>query len=408
MQGQQGYSGPSYDRWVERTDNSTFQRMKETYWTTKQAVKRKLGKKEDEHIVASDAELDAKLEVFKAVQHSCMELLRVLEKYQDRLCTLSQEESATGRFLKNESGKDKTRAGKMMAAVGKSLSFSSQQRLSLRPSLVRLYQEVETFRYRAISDTLVTINRMEAARTEYRGALMWMKDVSENLDPDTYKQLEKFRKVQAQVRKTKAKFDRLKVDVMQKVDLLAASRCNMFSHVLANYQSTLLTFWDKTARTMTAVAESFKGYQYYEFSMLKELTETSKKLADETNNMEAADRDIDEWIKKEGLIDFQDEVEEAIESKVYRDDPDSPEQPPPPEERGKLEMSALPRLPAKIRKAAGGSGDESHAQTVEENQNGKEQDNIIDFGEEEETAEEFDYSGKLIQSSQKPQVQKGG
>ena len=60
---------------------------------------------------------------------------------------------------------------------------------------MRLYQEVETFRYRAISDTLLTINRMETARTEYRGALMWMKDVSEQLDPDTYKQLEKFRKV---------------------------------------------------------------------------------------------------------------------------------------------------------------------------------------------------------------------
>jgi hypothetical protein len=36
---------------------------------------------------------------------------------------------------------------------------------------------------------------MEQARTEYRGALLWMKDVSEVLDPDTYKQLEKFRKV---------------------------------------------------------------------------------------------------------------------------------------------------------------------------------------------------------------------
>ena len=68
-------------------------------------------------------------------------------------------------------------------------------RLALRVPLVRLYQEVETFRYRAISDTLMTINRMETARTEYRGALMWMKDVSEVLDPDTYKQLEKFRKV---------------------------------------------------------------------------------------------------------------------------------------------------------------------------------------------------------------------
>ena len=73
--------------------------------------------------------------------------------------------------------------------------FTLIYRLALRVPLVRLYQEVETFRYRAISDTLVTINRMEVARTEYRGALLWMKDVSEQLDPDTYKQLEKFRKV---------------------------------------------------------------------------------------------------------------------------------------------------------------------------------------------------------------------
>ncbi len=36
---------------------------------------------------------------------------------------------------------------------------------------------------------------MEKSRTEYRGALMWMKNVSQELDPDTYKQLEKFRKV---------------------------------------------------------------------------------------------------------------------------------------------------------------------------------------------------------------------
>lgn len=61
--------------------------------------------------------------------------------------------------------------------------------------LHRLHQEVETFRRRAIADTLLTVSRMEKARTEYRGALLWMKDVSQELDPDTYKQLEKFRKV---------------------------------------------------------------------------------------------------------------------------------------------------------------------------------------------------------------------
>ena len=39
------------------------------------------------------------------------------------------EENGCGRFLKGHSGQDKTRAGKMMAAVGKSQSFAAQQRL---------------------------------------------------------------------------------------------------------------------------------------------------------------------------------------------------------------------------------------------------------------------------------------
>ncbi|XP_071101080.1 islet cell autoantigen 1-like isoform X2 [Haliotis cracherodii] len=313
-----GYSGMNYDRQVENTNTSTFHKMKETYWTTKQAVIQKLGKKEDEHVVASDHELDSKLDVFRAVQKSSMDLLRVIERYQDRLCAVSQEENAMGRFLKAQTSHDKTRAGKMMAAVGKSQSFAAQQRLALRVPLVRLYQEVETFRYRAISDTLVTINRMEGARTEYRGALLWMKNISEELDPDTYKQLEKFRKVQGQVRKTKARFDKLKLDVMQKVDLLAASRCNMFSHVLANYQSTLLHFWEKTSRTMSAVAESFKGYQHYEFNMLKELAEPSKQLLEDTTKRhEEPQKDTDnDGFDPEKLLAFDDE---------YRDEDDNKE-----------------------------------------------------------------------------------
>lgn len=48
---------------MERTETSTLHKMKETFWTTKQAVIQKLGKKEDEHVVASDSELDSKLEV---------------------------------------------------------------------------------------------------------------------------------------------------------------------------------------------------------------------------------------------------------------------------------------------------------------------------------------------------------
>ncbi|XP_019614258.1 PREDICTED: islet cell autoantigen 1-like isoform X3 [Branchiostoma belcheri] len=292
--------GESYDRFVRDEGNTSgVSKIQKEYWQTKQKLIKKFGKKEDEFVVAGDADVDSKLEVFRSIQKSCMDLLRVIEKYQDNLCALSQAENELGRFLKSQSQIDKTRAGKMMAAVGKAESFSSQQRLALRVPLVRLYQEVETFRYRAISDCLMTINRMEASRTEYRGSLLWMKDVSEQLDPDTYKQLEKFRKVQTQVRSTRGKFEKLKNDVCQKVDLLGASRCNMFSHTLATYQNTLLHYWEKTARTLSAVHESFKGYQHYEFTMLKQLEGPVQKLIEQTTGE-----------RKEGEVEKGEEAEE--------------------------------------------------------------------------------------------------
>ncbi|CAM9222865.1 unnamed protein product [Bubo scandiacus] len=274
------YPREFYDQYAQSQEKSVVNKMQQKYWKTKQTLIKVTGKKEDEHVVASDADLDAKLELFHSIQRTCMELLKAIELYQKRICFLSQEENELGKFLRSQGSQDKTRAGKMMQATGKALCFSSQQRLALRAPLSRLYQEVETFRYRAISDTWLTVNRMEQYRTEYRGALLWMKDVSQELDPDLYKQMEKFRKVQAQVRHAKLNFDKLKTDVCQKVDLLGASRCNLLSHVLTTYQATLLHFWEKTSHTMAAIHESFKGYQPYEFTMLKSLQDPVNKLTE--------------------------------------------------------------------------------------------------------------------------------
>ncbi|NXI91228.1 ICA69 protein, partial [Psophia crepitans] len=284
------YPREFYDQYAQSQEKSVVNKMQQKYWKTKQTLIKVTGKKEDEHVVASDADLDAKLELFHSIQRTCMELLKAIELYQKRICFLSQEENELGKFLRSQGSQDKTRAGKMMQATGKALCFSSQQRLALRTPLSRLYQEVETFRYRAISDTWLTVNRMEQYRTEYRGALLWMKDVSQELDPDLYKQMEKFRKVQAQVRHAKLNFDKLKTDVCQKVDLLGASRCNLLSHVLTTYQTTLLHFWEKTSHTMAAIHESFKGYQPYEFTMLKSLQDPVNKL---TEKVEKEDLQIE-------------------------------------------------------------------------------------------------------------------
>ncbi|XP_075602216.1 islet cell autoantigen 1 isoform X1 [Balearica regulorum gibbericeps] len=314
------YPREFYDQYAQSQEKSVVNKMQQKYWKTKQTLIKVTGKKEDEHVVASDADLDAKLELFHSIQRTCMELLKAIELYQKRICFLSQEENELGKFLRSQGSQDKTRAGKMMQATGKALCFSSQQRLALRTPLSRLYQEVETFRYRAISDTWLTVNRMEQYRTEYRGALLWMKDVSQELDPDLYKQMEKFRKVQAQVRHAKLNFDKLKTDVCQKVDLLGASRCNLLSHVLTTYQTTLLHFWEKTSHTMAAIHESFKGYQPYEFTMLKSLQDPVNKLTEKAEKEDLQIESTESVQDQQSQLISLDEESHTKESNYSADD----------------------------------------------------------------------------------------
>lgn len=97
----------------------------------------------------------------------------------------------------------------------------------------------------------------------------------------------------------------------------------MFSHVLANYQKIVILFWEKTARAFNVVADAFKGYQYYEFNIIKDLVEPSKKLAEIVNkvtkeepdeNKEQNEIDID---KIDTLIDL---TESEIKIKQEQED----------------------------------------------------------------------------------------
>lgn len=83
---------------------------------------------------------------------------------------------------------------------------------------------------------------------------------------------------------------------------------NMYSHVLAAYQKTLLVFWAKTSKTMSAVAESFKGYQYYEFTVIKDLAEPSRLLAEKLSRAENENNNTTEKGERDdALIDIEGE-----------------------------------------------------------------------------------------------------
>lgn len=187
------------------------------YWITKKVVQRKLGSKEDKHIISSDAELDAKIEIFKSISDTSTELCKIIDQYQERLCILSQEECVFGRFLK-EAGKRSKTTGGSISNAGKAMSFAGQQRMCVRVPLLRLQHEVDVYRCRAVKDTELTLQTMEKERTEYRAALSWMKHTaSQDMDPDTGKGLDKFRTAQAHVRAAKHNFDGYSMDSIQKV-----------------------------------------------------------------------------------------------------------------------------------------------------------------------------------------------
>lgn len=94
--GSSSMSGTAYDRWSYEqsspgSNDTAINKLQHKYWVAKQAVQRKLGKDEDEHVIASDSELDAKLELFRSINDTTCRLQRMIEHYQDRLCSESMQ-----------------------------------------------------------------------------------------------------------------------------------------------------------------------------------------------------------------------------------------------------------------------------------------------------------------------------
>jgi hypothetical protein len=118
------------------------------------------------------------------------------------------------------------------------------------------------------------------------------------------------------VKATKKKFDKCKVDVIQKVDLLSASRCNLLSATLVAYQQSLLKFWENTSNSLTKVYEQFRGHPSYQFQMLKHIIPDDSYTRE--NDVDDEDDEGLEGIKEERIseaahVDEKDENSMKVE-----------------------------------------------------------------------------------------------
>lgn len=65
--------------------------------------------------------------------------------------------------------------------------------------------------------------------------------------------------------------------------MLAAARCNMFSHALVAYQSALMEFFVKTTETFNTTIGALEKEPHYSFTILKELTQNEGILPVQSN-----------------------------------------------------------------------------------------------------------------------------
>lgn len=138
------------------------------------------------------------------------------------------------------------------------------------------------------------------------------------LDPESDRGMDKFRKAQQTVRSSKERFDRKSLDCLEKIDLLAAARCNLFSHALVAYQSALEVFAQKTYETFKMASKILEHEPHYAFTILKELTQAErvpkKEVGEDGKEKESAIPEMREnAIDHDQLLFFQDDYTDVEE-----------------------------------------------------------------------------------------------
>ncbi|MFH4983334.1 hypothetical protein AB6A40_010043, partial [Gnathostoma spinigerum] len=174
-------SGLNFDRFADHFDESAMIRIRQNYWTAKQLIRTKLGKKEDDHLTASDAEFDAKVSLFTSLSSISERMLCCVDDYQSYLADLEEAEVELGTILIEESKAEDGETARSMTALGRVEQMTGRYRGKIRSSLVRFLNELQVFVDRAITDCGETVDAANRSRTEYRGSLLWMKKTSEEV-----------------------------------------------------------------------------------------------------------------------------------------------------------------------------------------------------------------------------------
>ena len=78
---------------------------------------------------------------------------------------------------------------------------------------------------------------------------------------------------QAAVKESKLRFDKLKVDLTEKIGMVTASRCNLLSRSLPTYQKAMLAFSDSAAAEFHRVLVDLRSHHHHQYKLHSDMAE---------------------------------------------------------------------------------------------------------------------------------------
>ncbi len=84
------------------------------------------------------------------------------------------------------------------------------------------------------------------------------------------------------VKDSKLRFDKLKNDLSEKIDMVFASRCNLLSRSLPFYQKELLSFCDKSANAFHKILVDLRSHHHHQYKVKRLLEEIRDLESEET------------------------------------------------------------------------------------------------------------------------------
>lgn len=96
---------------------------------------------------------------------------------------------------------------------------------------------------------------------------------------------------QAAVKDSKVHFEKLKVDLSEKIDMVFASRCNLLSRSLPYYQKEILSFCDNSANAFHKILVDLRSHHHHQYKV--------QRLLEEIRDLEMEESPITEVMRNE-------------------------------------------------------------------------------------------------------------